>query len=199
MKIRKTVALAAAGGMLLLPPLAYGPADEQAPPETRVSVDHSPFRLHTLPFSVGQVLDYFNEAFGKRPFKMDDKSFVYADRENPDEVAIITVSDLEASLGVVLLATGDYGVNYIREFFEAPFFRRPESEQLYMLLDGGPGIRSVALERFNVQMRISEAGRWLVVALEFSPSELYRPQLTLVPSRRVGSIAECQFLEKERQ
>ena len=90
-------------------------------------------------------------------------------------MAIITVSDLEASLGVVLLATGDYGVNYIREFFEAPFFLRPESEQLYMLLDRGPGIRSVALERFNVQMRISEAGRWLVVALEFSPSELYRP------------------------
>ena len=110
---------------------------EQAPAETRVSVDHSPLRLHTLPFSVGQVLDYFNEAFGKRPFKIDDKSFVYTDRGNPDEAATITVSDLEASLGVVLLATGDYGVNYIREFFEAPFFLRAESEQLYILLDGG--------------------------------------------------------------
>ena len=171
MKIRKTLALAAAGGLLLLPPLAYDPAGEQALAETRVSVDHSPLRLHTLPFSVGQVLDYFNEAFGKRPFKIDDKSFVYTDRENPDEVVTITVSEFEASLGVVLLATGDYGVNYIREFFEAPFFLRPEIEQLYRLLDRGPGIRSVALERFNVQMRISEAGRWLVVALEFSPSE----------------------------
>ena len=199
MKIRKTLALAAAGGLLLLPPLAYDPAGEQAPAETRVSVDHSPLRLHTLPFSVGQVLDYFNEAFGKRPFKIDDKSFVYTDRENPDEVVTITVSEFEASLGVVLLATGDYGVNYIREFFEAPFFLRPEIEQLYMLLDRGPGIRSVALERFNVQMRISEAGRWFVVALEFSPSELYRPQLTLVMSRPVGSIDECQFSEKERQ
>ena len=199
MKIRKTLALAAAGGLLLLPPLAYDPAGEQAPVETRVSIDHSP-RLHTLRFSVGQVLDYFNEAFGKRPFKIDDKRFVYTDRGNPDEVATITVSDLEASLGVVLLATGDYGMNYIREFFEAPFFLRAESEQLYILLDGGPGIRSVALERFNVQMRIiSEAGRWLVVALEFRPSELYRPQLTLVTSRRVGSIAECHFSEKERR
>ena len=199
MKIRKTLALAAAGGMLLLPPLANDPADEQSPSETRVSVDHSPLRLHTLPFSVGQVLDYFNEAFGKRPFKIDDKSFVYMDRGNPDEVAIITVSDLEASLGIVLLATGDYGVNYLREFFEAPFLLRPESEQLYMLLDRGPGVRSVALERFNVQMRISEAGRWLVVAVEFSPSELYRPQLTLVTNRRVGSIPKCQFSEKGRQ
>ena len=199
MKIRKTLALAAAGGMLLLPPFPYDPAEGASSAETKASVDHSPLQLHTLPFSVGQVLDYFNEAFGKRPFKIDDKSFVYMDRGNPDEVAIITVSDLEARLGVVLLATGDYGVNYLREFFEAPFFKRPESEQLYMLLDGGPGIRSVALERFNVQMRISEAGRWLVVALEFSPSELFRPQLTLLASRRAGSIAECQLLEKERQ
>jgi hypothetical protein len=196
MKIRKTLALAAAGGMLLLPPLPHDPADEQA--ETRVSVDHSPLRLHTLPFSVGQVLDYFNEAFGKRPFKIDDKSFVYMDRGNPDEVAIITVSGLEESLGVVLLATGDYGVNYIREFFEAPFFLSTESEQLYMLLDRGPGIHSVALERLNLQMRISEAGRWLVIAVEFSPSELYRPQLTLVTNHRVGSIPKCQFLEKGR-
>jgi hypothetical protein len=185
MKIRKTLALAAAGGLLLLPPLAYDPAGEQAPAETRASVDHSPLRLHTLPFSVGQVLDYFNEAFGKRPFKIDDKSFVYMDRGNPDEVAIITVSGLEESLEVVLLATGDYGVNYIREFFEAPFFLSTESEQLYMLLGRGPGIHSVALERFDVKMRISEAGRWLAVALEFSPSELYRPQLTLVTSRKI--------------
>ena len=199
MKIRKTLALAAAGWMLLPPPLGYDPAGEQSPAETRVSVEQSPLRLQILPFSVGQVLEYFNEAFGKRPFKIDDKTFVYTDRENPDEEAIITVSNLEASLGVVLLATGDYGVNYIREFFEAPFFLRAESEQLYMLLAGGPGIRSVALERFNVQMRIFERGRWIVVALEFRPSELYQPQLTLVTSRRVGSIDECQFSEKERQ
>jgi len=199
MKIRNILALAAAGWMLLPPPLAYDPAGELSPAETRVSVEHSPLRLQTLPFSVGQVLEYFNEAFGKRPFKIDDKSFVYTDRGNPDEVAMITVADLEASLGVVLLATGDYGVNYIREFFEAPFFLRAESEQLYMLLTGGPGIRSVALERFNVQMRISETGRWIVVALEFRPSELYRPQLSLVTSRRVGSIDEWQFSEKERQ
>ena len=194
MKIRTTLALAAAGGVFLLPPLAYDPVIEQAPAAARVSVDHS-VQLRSLPFSVKQVLDYFNEAFGKRPFKTDHKSFVYTDRENPDEVAIITVSDLESRLGVALLATGDYGVNYIREFFEAPFFLRPESEELYMLLEGGPGIRSFALERFSVQISISESGRWLVVALEFRPSELYRPQLTLVTSRPVGH--QCSEIESQ--
>ena len=155
----------------------------------RVSVEDSPQRLHSLPFSIGQVLNYFNEAFGKRPVKRDDKIFVYADRENPDEVVTIAVSDFGASLGVVLLATGDYGVNYIREFFEAPFFLLPESERLYMLLDKCTGIRSLALPRFNVQMRISEAGKWLVVALEFRPPEFYRPQGTLVTSRPLALVS----------
>ncbi len=192
MKIRTTLTLVAAAGVFLLPPLAYGPAVEQGAAAARVSVDHS-VRLHSLPFSLAQILDYFNEAFGKRPFKTGHKSFVYTDRENPDEVAIITVSNLESRLGVALLATGDYGVNYIREFFEASFFLRPESEQLYMLLEGGPGIRSFALERFSVQISISESGRWLVVALEFRPSELYRPQLTLVTSRSLGH--QCSEIE----
>ena len=197
MRIRRTLALAVAGGMFVLPPLD---PPESKPPVKREfrSIMHH-FGCILCPFSVGQVLDYFNEAFGMRPFKIDDQSFVYTDRGNPDEVAMVTVSGFEASLEVVLLATGDYGLNYIREFFEAPFFLRPESEQLYMLLDSGPGIRSVPLERFNVQMRISEAGRWLVVAVEFSPSELYRPQLSLITSRRAGAIDECQFLERERR
>ena len=189
MRIRKALALVAAGGVLLLPPLKYNAAGEQAPAEMRVSVEDSPQRLHSLPFSIGQVLNYFNEAFGKRPVKRDDKIFVYADRENPDEVVTIAVSDFGASLGVVLLATGDYGVNYIREFFEAPFFLLPESERLYMLLDKGTGIRSLALPRFNVQMRISEAGKWLVVALEFRPPEFYRPQGTLVTSRPLALVS----------
>ena len=141
-------------------------------------VDRSPLRLNPLPFSIGQVLDHFTEAFGKRPSKIEANGFVYSDGQNPDEVAVITVSDLKVGVGVVLLATGDYGVNYIREFFEAPFFLAPESEELYMLLDRGSGIRSV--ERFDVQLSISDAGRWLVVALEFRPSQLYRRQLRLL-------------------
>ena len=167
-------------------PLPTVPRVSKLPLKRELPVTSHRFGRIRFPFSVRQVLDYFNEAFGKRPFKIDGESFVYTDRDNPDEVVIITVSGLEASLGVVLLATGDYGVNYMREFFEAPFFSRPESEQLYILLNRGPGIRSAALERFNVQIRIFEVGRWLVVALEFSPSELYRPQLTLVTSPRSG-------------
>jgi hypothetical protein len=51
-------------------------------------------------------------------------------------------------------------------------FRR-ETEQFYSFLDRGSGIRSIALERFKVQMSISHAESWIVIALEFGPAEIY--------------------------
>ena len=72
MRIPKTLALAVAGGMFLLAPL--DPAGEQASRETKVSGDLSPLRLHCLPFSLDQVLNHFNEAFGKRPSRIDERT-----------------------------------------------------------------------------------------------------------------------------
>jgi hypothetical protein len=175
MRITKTLALAVAGGMFLLAPL-YS-AGEQASGETKVSGDLSALRLHSLPFSLDQVLNHFNEAFGKRASRIDERTFGYTDRENPDEMVIITVSDLDTGLAIVLLATGDYGVNYMREFFEAPFFLREETEQFYKFLEQGPGVRSITLERFKVQMSISHVGSWIVAAMEFGPAQIYRPEL----------------------
>ena len=67
------------------------------------------------------------------------------------------------------MSGGDWGVNYIREFFEAPFFFRSESEQLYALLDSGPGVRSATLSRFQVKIDVSEAREWIVIRSEFEP------------------------------
>ena len=192
MKMPKTVALAVAGGMLLLPSVAQNDGRS----ELRASVELK--QPLTLPFSIGQVLVHFNEAFGKQPSRIDERTFVYTDRENPDEVTIITVSDLDTGLVVVLLATGDYGVNYMREFFEASFFLRQETEQFYTLLDRGPGIRSITLERFKVQMSVSQVGNWIVVALEFGPAQIFQPELAFVNGRPARSDA-WQLSEKERQ
>lgn len=193
MKMPKAVALAVAGGMLLLPSVAQN--DARSEPTASVELGQ-PSSL--LPFSIGQVLVHFNEAFGKQPSRIDERTFVYTDRENPDEGTIITVSDFDTGLAVVLLATGDYGVNYMREFFEASFFLRQETEQFYTLLDRGPGIRSITLERFKVQMSVSQVGNWIVVALEFGPAQILQPELALVNGRPARSDA-WQLSEKERQ
>jgi hypothetical protein len=72
-------------------------------------------------------------------------------------------------MGVTLLTGGDWGVDYIREFFEAPFFLKAESEQLYGLLDSGPGARSATLSRFQVKIDVSETREWIVIKTEFEP------------------------------
>jgi hypothetical protein len=172
MKMPKALALAVSGGVLFLPSGAQ--LEVRLEPSGSVEL-RLPSTL--LPFSLAQVLRHFNEAFGKQPFRIDERTYVYVDRENPDETVIITVSDLDTGLAIVLLATGNYGVNYMREFFEAPFFLQPETEQFYTFLDRGPGIRSVALDRFRIELSISHATNWIVVAMEFRPAQTYQPEL----------------------
>jgi hypothetical protein len=191
MKMLKALALAVGGGVLFLP----SKAQLEVRLEPRGSVE---LRLPSalLPFSLAQVLHHFNEAFGKQPFKIDERTFVYVDRENPDEVVIITVSDLDTGLAVVLLTTGNYGVNYMREFFEAPFFFHSETEQFYRSLDRGPGIRSIALDRFRVELSISHASNWIVVAMEFRPAQTYQPELAA--ARHLGGSEGRQASPRER-
>jgi hypothetical protein len=141
MRTPTLLALAVSGGLFFLPSVAY--AEPPAKPKASLEL-RFPFAL--LPVSLDQVLRHFDAAFGKQPFKLDERTFVYTDRENPDEIVIVTISDLYTGLAVVLLATGNYGVNYMREFFEAPFFVRQETEQFYAFLDRGPGIRSITLD-----------------------------------------------------
>jgi hypothetical protein len=191
MKMPKALALAVSGGVLFLP----SRAQVEVRLEPRGSVE---LRLPStlLPFSLAQVLRHFNEAFGKQPFRIDERTHVYVDRENPDETVIITVSDLDTGLAVVLLATGNYGVNYMREFFEASFFLRPETEQFYTFLDRGPGTRSIALDRFTIELSISHAPNWIIVAMEFRPAQTY-PELATAP--HVGGSDARQGSPSERQ
>ena len=57
----------------------------------------------------------------------------------------------------------------MREFFEAPFLFRSETEQLCALLNAGPGVRSATLGRFQVKMDVLETREWIVIRSEFSP------------------------------
>ncbi len=124
-----------------------------------------------LAFSLEQVLAYFTEAFGHLPQKVRDRQYVFIDSGNVDESVVLTVSGREDSMSVVLLATGDYGVNYIREFFEAPFFSPSESEQMYELLDRGVGVHSARIGRMRVWITVAESRLWISVAVELRPAE----------------------------
>jgi hypothetical protein len=125
--------------------------------------------LNALPFSFEQVLSYFDDTFGKPAYKVHDNTVVYTEGNASDEAVTIVVSAMERKIAVTLTAKGDWGVNYIREFFEAPFFLRSESEQLYALLDANPSVLATALGRFDVKIDVFKTREWIVIATKFEP------------------------------
>jgi hypothetical protein len=124
-----------------------------------------------LPFSFDEVVGYFHCLFGNPTFKADDRFFVFVDSNSSDESLIIAISSVEQKVSILCLATGDFGVNYIREFFEAPFFREAETERFYALLAAGLGTRSAEFGRFSTDTAIIEMRGWIIVQMEFRPSE----------------------------
>ena len=112
-----------------------------------------------LPFSLEQVVNYFQGALGKPPAQTHGRAYLFVQGDGRYETMMIAVSGTRRQLAVVLAATGDWGVSTLREFFEAPFFRRSESEQMYRLLYANPPPRSAALERPG----------WTIIRLDFSP------------------------------
>jgi hypothetical protein len=137
--------------------------------KTPCSAEKSRLGSYALPFSFEQVLSYFDDAFGKPAYKVRDNTFVYIEGNASDEAVAVAVSATARKIAVTLIARGDFGVNYIREFFEAPFFLRSESEQLYALLDANPGARSAALGRFDAKIDVFETREWIIIAAEFGP------------------------------
>jgi hypothetical protein len=124
--------------------------------ETPHSATRSSLSSHSLPFSFEQVLSYFDDAFEKPAHKVHDNAFVYIENDAQDEAVTIAISATERKISVTLIARGDFGVNYIREFFEAPFFLGSESEQLYALLDVNPSAHAAALGRFDAKIDVFE-------------------------------------------
>jgi hypothetical protein len=138
---------------------------------------HSAGRSHlvsyALPFSLEQVLSYFDDAFGKPASKVHHNTFLYIKGDAQDEAVTIAISATERKIAVTLIARGDFGVNYIREFFEAPFFLRSESERLYTLLDTNPSAGAAALGRFDVKIDIFKTRESIMITAEFGPPGTY--------------------------
>jgi hypothetical protein len=130
-----------------------------------------------LPFSFDQVVSYFDDAFERSARRMPDGTCVYIEGNTPDESIIMAVSSRESKIVITLLTNGDWGVNYIREFFEAPLFLRAESEQLYTLLYANPGAGAAALGRFDVEIDVVETREWIIITAEFGSPGSYEVPL----------------------
>jgi hypothetical protein len=116
---------------------------------------------------------YFDDAFGKPAYKVHDNTFLYIEGNAPDEAVTIAVSATERKIAVTAIADGDWSVNYVREFFEAPFFLCSESEQLYAVLDADSSAGAATLDRFDVKINVFKTLESIVIATEFEPPSAY--------------------------
>jgi hypothetical protein len=173
-----------AGAVLLgtlVVPLSHAGTKTSAASKEPQSTGVSVVDVRPLPFSFEEILSYFDDAFEKPAYRVQNNTSVYVEGNAPDDSVVIAISAAERKIAVTLLANGDWGVNYIREFFEAPFFLRSESEQLYALLYANPGGRSATLGRFDVEIDVFETRNWIVVTAEFRASATCN-SILLMPS-----------------
>jgi hypothetical protein len=138
-------------------------------PIARTSTGEYSPPAHELPFSLEAVVQYFEMSLGEAPKERSANHAVFTGGRTGDGSFTISAAGLGSEIFVKFTVTDDYGMNLVREFFEAPFFQRTESEQLYILLYMGDGLRWLRLPRFDVVFEFATDSENTTVVLLFVP------------------------------
>jgi hypothetical protein len=157
------------------------PAFSSIPVARTTTSEYSP-AAHQLPFSFEAVLQYFEMSLGQAPTERSANHVIFTGGRIGDGLFAISAAGLGSDVLVKFTVTDDYGMSLVREFFEAPFFQWSESEQLYVLLYMGDGLRWLRLPRFDVVFEFATGSENTTVALLFAPQIRYvnyeRPELS---------------------
>ena len=126
-----------------------------------------------LPFTFEDVTKYFQESLAHPPQEKRFNYAVFRSGDGIDYFYTVAISSSGPDLLVKFQVVDDYGMNIVREFFEAPFIQRKESKQLHALLYMGSGIRTINLPRFVVVFEYDNRSESTTVSLMFSPHSRY--------------------------
>jgi hypothetical protein len=126
-----------------------------------------------LPFTFDDVIRYFQDSLAQPPQERRFNYALFRCGDGGEHSFTIAISSDGPDLLVKFHVVDDYGMNIVREFFEAPFIQWKESEQLYALLSMGSGIRTINLPRFDVVFECDNRAETTVVTLMFSPRSRY--------------------------
>jgi hypothetical protein len=126
------------------------------------------------PLEFQPVVELFTKMTEVRPMKLHGRCVVFglgeAYRANDHVESIIVVTEDPPRLAVSFLVSGGYGMNFVGEFFEAPFFSRDESERFHALLYGPAGNTSARFARFTLTFTRLETPEWQFISMSFDPT-----------------------------
>lgn len=126
-----------------------------------------------LPFTFEDVINYFQDSLAQPPQERRSNDALFRGGDGEEHSFTIAISRNGPDLQLKFQVIDDYGMNIVREFFEAPFIEWKESEQLYALLSMGSGLRTINLPRFDVAFECDNRAETTVVTLMFSPRSRY--------------------------
>jgi hypothetical protein len=155
-----------AGGFIVTWSLSDGlpiwPAAATAPSQT-VTVG-----ALRLPFTFQDVVRHFEDAVGPAQERSNVQA-AFRGGTLGENFYEIVASRHGSDLLLRIQVNDNYGMNLVREFFEASFFDWRESEQFYALLDGRSGSRAVTMPRFHVLWESGTRGEVTTISMTFSP------------------------------
>lgn len=122
-----------------------------------------------VPFTAADVVRYFTDALQSCPTTTRQGYTVFENRNaaTPEEQYRIVIQQENGEVMVYFSVGGNYGMNFAREFFECPLFRRNESERLYILLNEAAKAPVMPMERFSVSARLWETPDRVHLVLRF--------------------------------
>ena len=130
------------------------------------------------PLEFDPVVALFKKMTKVLPARMHGRCVVFslgeAYRANDHVESIIVVTEDPPRLAVSFLISGDYGMNFVSEFFEAPFFTRDESEKFYALLYAPMGNSAARFPRFTLDFTRVETPEWHFISMSFGPPHMPR-------------------------
>ncbi len=132
-----------------------------------------------LPFTFDDVVDYFVQALEQTPTQRSPTYARFDGGSMREGLFSVMIERHEGQMLLRFHVIDDYGMNVVREFFEAPFFQSNESERLYGLLYAGEGMHSAKLSRFDVLCDYQTRPDETVITLFFStpPQQERSPRL----------------------
>lgn len=130
------------------------------------------------PLEFKTVVELFTKMTEVRPTKLHGRCVVFALGEaykaNDHVESIIVVTEDPPRLAVSFMVSGGYGMNFVSEFFEAPYFERSESEECYRLLHGPQGHSSARFARSSLDFSRVETPEWHFISMSFGPPKNLR-------------------------
>lgn len=125
----------------------------------------------TQPLTYGNVISFFKEA-QLRPTEVQERCTVFFEGKwtdpNDYNYCLIIVENSDEDIQVTFYLTDAHEMNWVTEFLDAPFFSRPETRELFGLVNSDRDVLRQKVGRFRVDFHKWEPRHAQILVFSFT-------------------------------